>query len=542
MNSIDVGVCQCPRCRAGEEHPDRVLHDQMNLLLSRLGEPERRWYAAVEANRLGHGGAHLVAQITGLDEKTIRRGQQEVAGSLADVPIFAWEPGGPIVSWNRGAERLYGFSRGEAVGRVREALLPTAHPVPLDEIVAALEREGIWSGELVQTARDGRRVTVAAHRRLVADRSGRRLVLETHHDITARRQDEEASARLAAIVASSDDAIVSKTLDAIVTSWNASAERLLGYTAEEMIGQPILRVIPPERQHEEDLILARLRAGERIEHFETVRVTKGGRRLEVSLTISPVKDSAGRIIGASKVMRDISERRALERLQSEFLAMVTHELRSPLTALKGYAELMRRRGRYDEGALETMLGQADLLQRLVGDLLDASSIEAGRLDLRPEATDLVALARGAVEQARALSAVHPIRLVAPDGPLEGHWDRARLGQVFANLLGNAIKYSPRGGEVVVRVEDLGPEAQVAVADRGVGLSAEALARLFGRFYRAEATAGQIRGLGLGLYITKGIVEAHGGRIRAESAGEGRGAVFSFTLPQPPGVEKPGGSQ
>jgi signal transduction histidine kinase len=214
----------------------------------------------------------------------------------------------------------------------------------------------------------------------------------------------------------------------------------------------------------------------------------------------------------------------------DFLSVAAHELRNPLTAITGFAQLMQRGERYSERAVTAILSQTARLQRLVGDLVDASRLETGQLKLRRTRIDLVELVRASAEHAQATSARHSVRVSAPAGPLEGWWDRDRLDQVLGNLLSNAIKYAPAGGDVRIQVDDLGAEARVSVEDRGLGIPPEALPRLFERFYRVQhPEAGEIQGLGLGLYITKSLVEAHGGRIAVESE-PGRGSTFSFTLP------------
>lgn len=228
--------------------------------------------------------------------------------------------------------------------------------------------------------------------------------------------------------------------------------------------------------------------------------------------------------------RDISERRAQEKMQQDFIAMITHELRNPLTALKGYAQLMQHRGAYDTRGMAVIVRQANLLERLVNDLRDAARVEANRLELNPADVDLVALAEAAIAQARALATTHGLRLDAPDRQLIGAWDGDRIAQVLQNLLSNAIKYSPDGGEVLLRIEDCGEEARIAVSDHGLGIAPEAMPHLFGRFYRAQGSMHRsIQGLGLGLYITRALIEAHGGHIAVESE-VGTGSTFTFTLP------------
>jgi PAS domain S-box-containing protein len=252
-----------------------------------------------------------------------------------------------------------------------------------------------------------------------------------------------------------------------------------------------------------------------------------------------VLDATGRVDKLTGLTLDISERKALELMQRDFIANVSHELRNPLSTIKGYAQLVRRRGLYDDRAIEAILSQTDQLGRLVEDLLEASQLEAGRLELMPKRVDLVTRVLADAEQAQATTQAHRVRVAAPDRPLEGWWDPDRLGQVLQNLLSNAIKYSPAGGDILVRVESAGPEALVSVRDNGIGLAPEVLPNLFGRFFRAGISSGTVQGLGLGLYISKELVEAHGGRIWAESAGPGRGSTFWFALPLNASSEGPG---
>jgi PAS domain S-box-containing protein len=230
-----------------------------------------------------------------------------------------------------------------------------------------------------------------------------------------------------------------------------------------------------------------------------------------------------------------AERRAREIAQQEvrardaFIAVASHELRNPLASVKGYAQLLQRRGAYNERLVETILTQTSQLERLIQDLLDASSLEAHRLDLQREMVDLLTIARSCAEQAQAQSAEHTVVLAAPSGPLTGWWDPQRLAQIFQNLLNNAMKYSPDGGAIRLEIDDRGDELLVAVVDSGIGIAPDVLPRLAERFYRADSARGT-QGLGLGLYITRELIEAHGGRLTVES-NLGSGSRFSFTLPR-----------
>jgi PAS domain S-box-containing protein len=234
---------------------------------------------------------------------------------LSYEPMLVWRLDGSIEFWNAGAERLYGFTRSEAIGRSSHSLLQTKFPVAFAEVRSRLENDGEWSGEIRHVCKDGREVIVDSRMQLLGDET----VLEANRDITERkgieavlREKEEQLRSLASIVDSSDDAIVSKNLDGVITSWNRGAERVFGYSAADAIGQPITMVIPKDRQDEERTILSRIRRGERIEHFETVRQRKDGSQIVISLTVSPIKSANGVVVGASKIARDISEQKRIQ--------------------------------------------------------------------------------------------------------------------------------------------------------------------------------------------------------------------------------------
>jgi two-component system CheB/CheR fusion protein len=231
-------------------------------------------------------------------------------------------------------------------------------------------------------------------------------------------------------------------------------------------------------------------------------------------------------------IEDVTEHRALERQRQVFWALIAHELRNPVASIIGYAQLMRRRlgnNARDGASLGVIVDQARQVNRLIDDGLASSASASEHLRLEPRQMDLVALARRSIQDTKLVSPRHRFRLEIPDGPLEGHWDGGRLAQVFANLLGNAVKYSPAGGDISVRVEDLGPTVRVSIKDQGTGIEADALPRIFDQFYRAAANSDRLPGLGLGLHVTKMLVEAHGGSLSVQSV-PGEGSTFSFTLP------------
>jgi PAS domain S-box-containing protein len=365
---------------------------------------------------------------------------------------------------------------------------------------------------------------------------------------------------LAALIDSADDAIISKTLEGIITSWNKGAQRIFGYTADEVVGKPVTMLIPPDHVDEEPAILARLRAGERIEHYETVRIAKDGRLIDISLTVSPIVGPNGQIIGASKIARDITEqrqaRKALEaayteakrahqqaeessRLKEEFLATISHELRTPLSAILGWTRMLRLgqlSGDDQAKALDTIERNARAQAQLIDDLLDVSRIITGklRMDVRPsEPNSFIDAAVEAVRPAAEAKGVR-VQKVMDTGTISIPGDPVRLQQVVWNLLSNAIKFTPRGGRVQIRSERVNSHLEIVVSDTGQGISADFLPHVFDRFRQADQkTSRQHGGMGLGLAIVRHLVELHGGTVRATSEGVGQGATFTVQLPIAP---------
>ena len=262
--------------------------------------------------------------------------------ALSYEAMLVWRLDGPIEFWNAGAERLYGFAQNEAVGRSSHSLLQTEFPIDFADLRSRLRDKRYWLGELRHVRKDGGKVIVESRMQLFDDS----IVLEANRDITERREigvalreSEQRSRWLASIVESSDDAIVSKNLDGIITSWNAGAERVFGYSAGEAIGQPITLVIPEDRLSEEREILTRIRRGERIDHFETVRQRKNGSLIVVSLTVSPVKDASGKIVGASKTARDITLQKKNQELITTLAREAEHRSKNILSNVQAIVNL-----------------------------------------------------------------------------------------------------------------------------------------------------------------------------------------------------------
>ncbi len=361
----------------------------------------------------------------------------------------------------------------------------------------------------------------------------------------------------AAIVDSSDDAIISKNLNGIVMSWNKSARRIFGYEAEEMIGEPILKLLPLDRQEEETRILERLRRGERVDHYETVRVRKDGRYIDVSLTISPIKNDEGVVVGASKIARDITDQkravrqlaeaneqlRRANRMKVEFISTLSHELRTPLTAILGWIQILREKPSASEleQGLEVLERNVRIQSQLIDDLLDMSRIEAGKLILDIQRLDLPAVVSAAMDAVRPSAEVKGIRLTCAFSSVEGvvMGDRNRIQQIVWNLLTNAIKFTPKQGRVHVTIERINSHVEIAVTDSGIGIPDEFLENIFERFSQVDSsTTRRHGGLGLGLSIVKHLVELHGGAVRARSEGVDKGSTFIVTLPLVPVRHEP----
>lgn len=364
-------------------------------------------------------------------------------------------------------------------------------------------------------------------------------------------------ARLAAIVESSDDAIISKTLDGVITSWNQSAERLFGHTAEEAIGKHITIIVPPDRHSEEVGILAKLRNGESISHFETRRLRKDGKEIEISLSVSPLRNHKGKLIGASKIARDITEAKRLEAareelfekernlrenaqrvniLKDEFLATLSHELRTPLNAILGWAQLLAR-GNMDpvgiKQAAEVLGRSARMQKQLIDDLLDMSRIISGKLRVEICEIDPILFIGNAVEAVRAAADAKNISVTVKFDPTATSvfGDVERLQQVVSNLLTNAIKFTPQGGAIKIITQRRGSHIEISVEDTGQGIEEEFLPYIFERFRQADASSTRKHGgLGLGLSIVKQLIDLHGGAVSVESEGAGRGAKFTIALP------------
>jgi PAS domain S-box-containing protein len=374
--------------------------------------------------------------------------------------------------------------------------------------------------------------------RVLAERERDRL------DELRHNRAEETQATLAAIVESSDDAIIGKSLDGIIATWNGGAARIFGYTAGEAVGRHISMVIPPERQYEEAGIQERLARGEHIEHFETVRITRDGRRIHVSLTVSPIRNSAGIVVGASKIVRDISARKTAEESlarQAEELArsnvelarfayIASHDLQEPLRTVQSFAQLLERDcdGKLPPSAQESLGFITDAVQRmrtLINDLLAYSRVGSqgavfGRVDCKEICAGVLENLKESIKSNQADITVEPLQVVSGDA--------TQLGQVFQNLLVNAIKFhGARTPCIHVSARETADEWAFSVTDNGIGIAPEYFERIFIIFQRLH-TIEEYSGTGIGLAICKRIAERHGGRIWVESV-VGEGSTFHFSI-------------
>ena len=374
---------------------------------------------------------------------------------------------------------------------------------------------------------------------------------------TLARQAAESSSRLAAIVESSGDGIIGVSLEGNILSWNPGAERICGYRAEEILQEPILRLFSADQSEPWAGILRSVKEGDIIHDHETTMLAKDGSTPDVSLTISPIRDGTGRVVGASTIARDITERKRAEaermrllererearqeaeeasRMKDEFLATVSHELRTPLNPILGWAYNLRSGGVEPElvrEGLEAIERNARIQSKLVEDLLDVSRIIAGKLHLDVKPVRLQSVIESAVESVHLAAQAKRIGLVLefdPDVPgVMG--DPGRLQQIFWNLLSNALKFTPEGGRIAVRLRQTHSHVEASVTDSGEGIPSDFLPYVFDRFRQGDSSVTRKHGgLGLGLAIVRHLVELHGGTIHAESAGAGQGATFSLRFP------------
>ncbi|MEP6635269.1 MAG: PAS domain S-box protein [Acidobacteriota bacterium] len=608
--------------------------------------------------------------------KELQKSNQKISTILESItqPFYSLDPEWRFVDANPQWEKKFGLKREEIIGKVIWDVFPKDNETLFEEFTSAVREMKATHFEVASHRLTGFWFEVHAY----PSSAGLNVYL---NDITARKQAEVSHRLLAGIVESSDDAIISRDLDGTISSWNKGAERIFGYTADEAVGQPVTMLIPFERFDEEPTILDRIRQGMRVEHYETVRLRKDGTQIYVSLTVSPIKNEAGVIIGASKIARDISERKRKEdqirfqarlldaveeaviatdlegkilywnlfaewlygwraaeavganvmdiipttstraqaadifgqisqgdswsgefickkkdgtdfpalvtdspihdergaligivgvsiditdrkraederaallqsereargqaeeanRLKDEFLATLSHELRNPLNVILGYAEVLLRseeakHSPFVSRAAEILKRNALAQSQLVRDLLDLSRLHMGKLSLNLEALSLTNTINDAVETVRSETAEKEIdvRIDVPEEVVFVDGDPLRMEQVVWNLLNNAVKFTPPGGKVTVKLRDEGGHAVLTVEDTGQGIAPEFLPHVFEMFRQADAsTSRRHGGMGIGLALVQELVQLHNGSVSVYSEGAGTGARFVVKLP------------
>jgi PAS domain S-box-containing protein len=515
---------------------DRVV-GVIEFFSSQVREPDHEFM-----NMMAGIGIQM-GQVASRNQQEDARTKLAAIVESSDDAIVSKDLNGIVTSWNAAAERIFGYTADEIVDRPITVLIPPE--LQSDELmILAKIRAGerIEHFQTVRLHKDGTPVDVSLTISPVKDDDGNIVgAAKIARDITHQKKSEQAALRLAAIVESSDDAIVSKDLNGIIKSWNKGAERIFGYREEEIVGQPITTIIPPELRHEEVEIIEKIKSGQRIDHFETERVAKNGNRVQLSLTISPVKDPDGKIIGAAKIARDVTQQKKLEaalhtseRLASvgRLAATVAHEINNPLEAVTNYIYLAKQQPgipgklkRYLESADRELARVSHIAQQTLGFYRDNS--QPVSLVVAEIVEDVLAIYERKVQykSLRVQRDIEPNLVVCT---LQGE-----LKQILSNLISNAIDACSEDGKIIIRARPSGdyrtgrPGIRISVADNGVGISAENWPRVFTPFFSTKREVGT----GLGLWITKDLLEKRGGYIRFRSSQSSHsGTVMNIYLP------------
>jgi PAS domain S-box-containing protein len=480
------------------------------------------------------------------DASEAEKAQRRLAAIIesSEDAIASKDLNGIITSWNKSAERLFGYTAEEIIGQPVTVIIPPELHGDEPKILGKIRSgERIEHFQTVRVHKNGQRINVSLTVSPIKDAKGTIVgAAKIVRDITRQKKLEEAALRLAAIVESSDDAIASKDLNGFVTSWNRSAEKLFGYKAEEIIGKHITLIIPPELHHDEDMILSKIRRGEKIDHFETIRLHKNGERVEVSLTISPIKDDDGRVIGAAKIVRNITETNKIERAlrvteklaaAGRMAATVAHEINNPLEAVTNLVYLAKRDlssndrvAGYLELASRELDRVAHITRQTLGFYRDTSS--PVRFNVAEMLDDLLLLYEKRFES-------RGIKLQKQYGnDLEITALAGEIRQAFSNVITNAIDAMPEGGTLALRAtksldwsNSQHHGVRITFLDTGTGIEVKHRKNIFQPFFTTKIDVGT----GLGLWITRGILEKHRGSIRMKSrTGHGHGTAFSIFLP------------
>ncbi len=453
---------------------------------------------------------------------------------------------GTIFKWNDLAEKIFGYSAIEAKGQNISLLFSKKDFEKETKFLHKVIRGHTLFFDLFCKTKSKKRVLISFCAFPIKDKKGNVIgISKIANSLSAQKKAEEKQSISAAIIASSDDVIISKTLKGIITSWNNSAQKMFGYTEKEVLGKNISIIIPKDRLSEEKEIIDSIKSGKKIDHFETERIAKDGTKKFLSLTVSPIKNSEGKIIGASKVARDISMRLEAERqrdlytkrlqelnkYKDEFMVMASHELKTPLTIIMANLHVLSEMVEEDNNTvfIKNAVRQVEKLSDLISDLLDVSKIVAGKLAMNFTLFDLRDLLSDVVDNMQQITKHHAIVFHNSKNKLMVNADRERIEQVIINIISNATKYSRKKGKIVVNAFKKDGNIEVNVTDQGIGIPQKDITNIFLRFYRVSGSASSFSGSGVGLYISSEIIKGHRGKIWAESK-VGKGSVFHFLLP------------
>jgi protein-histidine pros-kinase len=523
------------------------------------GPTERNWFLLNATNFVQDGRLFVVLAHENITEQQLAeeatRDREQRFKALLEAlpdPLLIIDRAGTIVQVNAQAERSFGYSRDELVGRSVETLIPArrlgAHRRAFPDYFAGPGARPLSPGlDLNARRKDGSEFPIEITISPLDTPDGVRLIANVR-DATARRQADLDTARLAAIVKSSDDSILSVSLDGRLLSWNDASERLYGYTAEEAVGRPIEDVLPIEGPERWSECLHSVRRGEAIVACETAIRARDGSRLQMAVTVSPLRDPQGHVRGASVVAKDITRLKAAlqesahhtaelealretNKLKDHFLSTISHEMKTPLSLINGYAELLEDVCQEKAWLAGIQEGSRRLTAHL-NDVLDYTALLSGTLPIDKTECAPGELVRQVVDAAEPAFAEKGVALavaIAPDLPAVGV-DARRLVQMLTQLLDNARKFTPPGGRVELAVRADGPTLRFAVRDTGVGIPAQDRDRIWAAFTQLDiGDALRKGGLGLGLTLVMKLAELHGGHVELESD-VGRGSVFTLVLP------------
>jgi two-component system, chemotaxis family, CheB/CheR fusion protein len=513
---------------------------------------------------------HIAGVVVSFIDITERKRAEEVRLWLSAVvasstdAIISFAMDRTILSWNAGAERIFGYTAHEAIGKPMSLLAPDAESESADIIRRLRAGQPVSELQTARRRKDGTAIHVAVSISPIKDVEGKVLGgTAVARDISQQREAAEAlrasEERLRLVIENATEyAIFSMDLQRRITIWNSGAQRLLGYSGAEVVGRAADIIFTPEDRASGDAdkeMQTALRDGRAAD--DRFHQRKDGSRFWASGALMLMRDAQGEAVGFVKILRDQTAARetqqALERSEAElqaadaakdrFLAVLSHELRNPLASIDSAAALLlasQVEPSEREAAAQIVKRQAGTLKALLDELLDVSRLKLGRLELHPEKIALRDVVQAAVEtvQPALVSAAHQLKIELPEHEVELDADRLRIVQVLANLLSNAIKYTPAGGEIALGAKLSGNRVTISLADNGIGIEADQIGRMFEMYEQGQRGTDPSQGLGIGLALVKNIVELHGGTVEAASPGAGKGTEFRVSLPARRGAARP----